>query len=194
LSSTHSVYTDIWCLGLLISQIVTSTDPLGIPTPVLKDDLGASSLRERIKSSDIQKEETELLSKIGNLESVDLIVQSCHAPKPSLRPSAAYIVEQLFDIISSGATDVRLSSDNLVDAKVAIALALEKHSNILPHVDSDHWENLDAAYFNGDPIAAMLIGQAIWRGLKPISTEGNQVVLAPGIDANESKDQGCSSS
>ena len=140
----------------------------------------------------MQTEDTELLSKEGGLQAVNQIVRSCHASKPSLRPSAAYVAEQLFDIISSRSMDVRLFSSKLIDAKVAISHTLETFSNIVPQIDPDfdpdHWASLETAHSNGDPIASALIGQAIWRGVKPMSIEGNQMVLAPGRDANESKD------
>lgn len=82
-------------------------------------------------------------------------------------------------------------------AKAAVSRALEvrgkqasvenNSGNTTPQLDPDHWLNLDQAYFKGEPIASMLMGQAIWKGLRPKGTEGSQVVLARGRDADESK-------
>jgi serine/threonine protein kinase len=54
-TSTHSIHTDIWCLGVLIIQIVTEMAPLGIPEPIAKDDPCAAALRDRIKKSNFEK-------------------------------------------------------------------------------------------------------------------------------------------
>jgi hypothetical protein len=163
----------------------------------LKDDPGAAALRDRIKRSNFQKEHADLLAKGGILKSVAQIVQDCHAFRPTLRPSAAFVMEQLFDVLSSGVMEILPSSGGPETAKVAVSLALEAHSkqtsqenssgDITPQIDPDHWLSLEQAYFDGDPIASMLMGQAIWKGLRPTGAEGSQVVLAHGRDVDESK-------
>lgn len=133
----------------------------------------------------------------GFLKSVAQIVRDCYALRPTLRPSAAFVTERLFDVFSSGVMEIHSSSSNTEEAKTAVSLALEAHSKkaslenrsgvVTPQLGPDHWWSLEQAYSDGDPTASMLIGQAIWKGLRPTGGEGSQVVLAPGRDADESK-------
>ena len=176
---------------------MTEAAPLGISEPVFKDDPSVPALRDRIKKTNFRKEHADLLAQKGILNCVAQIVRDCHALRPTLRPSAAFVAERLFDIFSSGVMDIHSSSSNTEEAKTAVSLALEAHSKkaslenrsgaVTPQLDPDHWESLEQAYSDGDPTASMLIGQAIWKGLRPTSGEGSQVVLAGGRDADESK-------
>lgn len=197
MTSTHSPQTDIWSLGVLIIQIMTETGPLSLSQPVLKDNPDAASLRNRIAGYNFQEEHAHLLATEGILKSIVQIVRGCHALRPSLRPSAAYITEQLFDIWSSGVLQTPPSSVDPEAAKDAVTLALETHTKqptlennsgyVAPNIDPVHWSSLEEARSNGDPLASALIGQAIWRGLQPPGIEESQVVLARGRNPNESK-------
>jgi hypothetical protein len=138
-----------------------------------------------------------MLSTEGTIKSVAKILRDCHALKPRLRPSAAFVAEKLFDLLSSEVMDMPPYSDDPEDAKTAVLLALEAHAkhasnkndtgDVVPQIDQAHWSRLEQLHFRGDPIASMLMGQIIWKGLRTTDPEGSQVVLACGRDACESK-------
>lgn len=197
MTSTHSVYTDIWCLGVLIIQIISETYPLGVSKSLSKDDPDAPSTRERIRRYDFLTAHPDLFAGQGSLKSIGQIVRDCHALQPNVRPSAAFVAEQLFDLLSSTVLEMDPSPGKPEAAIVAVSLALEAHlkqalesdgnKSASPQLDPDHWTSLEQAYLDGNPIASMLLGRAIWTGLWVTSSERSGVVLAPGRDADESE-------
>ena len=156
-------------------QIITVAFPWGISQPLSKDDDGATALRDRIKRFNFQKEHAILFAKGGALKSVAQIIQDCHAAKPNLRPTAAFITEQLFDIMVCGVVEAPPFPSASQAAKAVVLLALESLASgaveAAPRLTLKHWPCLEQAHTEGDPIASMLLGRATWKELKPTSTE-----------------------
>lgn len=154
-------------------------------------------MRERIQRYDFLIAHSDLFARQGSLKSVGQIVRDCHAPQPNVRPSAAFVAEQLFDLLSSTVLETAPSPSKPEAAILAVSLALEAHlkqalegngnNSASPQLEPGHWMSLEQAYLNGNPIASMLVGRAIWNGLWVTSTERSGVVLAPGRDADESE-------
>lgn len=148
----------------------------------MKDDSGATALRECIGRSDFQNVHAGLLVKLGIIKSVAQIIRNSHAFKTTLRSSAAYVTRGLFDVVSSAIMEILTPSGDPEDAKMAVSLALEAHKeqashqknsvNTTPQVDPDYRLSLGKASLDRDPTASMLMGQTL---------------LASGMDADKIK-------
>jgi hypothetical protein len=169
---------------------------LGTSESVSKDDPNASSIRESIRNYDFRTAHPDLFAAQGTLKSVGQIVRDCHTLQPNLRPSAAFVAERLFDLLSCSVPETAPSPGGPEAAIVAVSLALEAHlkqvqggddNSVSPQLEPGNWISLEQAYLLGNPIASMLLGRAIWNGLCVANTETSGLVLAPGRDPDESE-------
>lgn len=110
------------------------------------------------------------------------------------------MAEQLFNILSTAGVESLSSEQRLSGVKVMVSQALVSFKKLEKSrtellVAEDDWQLLEDSYVSdGDPVAAMLLGQAIWRGMKQIDSDQGQTVLAHGNDVEEGEPNSFSNS
>lgn len=157
----HSIYTDIWSLGIFIWQCATGSAPFGLTDEVL-DASGSAAATIRGRTS-----QGEILWSLENPESTALraisrLVEQCCKRRATIRPSATEVVHSLLEIMTIPVLDSNGAAPlDGGETKERVATMLESGEGELSEQDDNALRMLAQ---QGDATAAYLLGSAVWKG------------------------------
>ncbi|TGJ86306.1 hypothetical protein E0Z10_g2458 [Xylaria hypoxylon] len=193
--SRHSIYTDVWSLGILIWQCIASTVPFGFEHEVTKEPERGEIL-QRIRDGKMPWDqingnvEFKLPNQTKIVKQAIILCQACCAPVANSRPSAAEVVYKMSDLVTSATMSIEpdqsLSEDLRDNVRTAIQAAANKENGEKPRISLEDAKLLHALAENGDITAAYLLGTAIWfQVTEPVATQsqdGISLLLVAGVD------------
>jgi hypothetical protein len=147
-------------LGIIIWTCVSATIPFDF-TEKTSGDIDVKLVREAIATNKMpwnQANERDI-----HLKRVLGLVASCCNPKPMARPSASEVTSSLWDIMTLPPIDDHIVASTAEEIKARVSGLLNHGSGSaipLDHTDSERLRSLED---QGDPVAAYLIGRAIWN-------------------------------
>ncbi|KAI1827711.1 kinase-like domain-containing protein [Xylaria intraflava] len=190
--SRHSIYTDVWSLGILVWQCIASTMPFGFDHEITKEP-ERSQILGSIKEGKMPWDQVDGAQFVSPnqtkiVKQVISVCRACCVSVANSRPSAAEVVYRLSDLITSASMsidpDQSLSEDFRKYVRAAIQAAAKNESRERSRISRADVELLHALAENGDITAAYLLGTAIWfQVAEPVNTASqDQLLLVAGID------------
>ncbi|KAF5720071.1 serine threonine kinase [Fusarium mundagurra] len=175
----HTIYTDIWSLGIFIWQCATGSFPFALTDDDLEGSSSdAATIRDRTSKGEVLWSHGDQDS--ASLQAISRLVKQCCNGHPTSRSSASEVVHSLFEIMTTPAQESNdIASVDGEATKERVAKLLE--SGVDEKLSEPDNSTLRTLADQGDATAAYLLGSAIWKGRADLDEEvQGGLIVVPG--------------